>query len=304
MAVGLGVMTGFALPRNFRVPYASLSVTDFWRRWHMSLSAWLRDYVYIPLGGNRVSSVRTYVNLWIVFLLCGLWHGASWTFVIWGAYHGLLLVLERAGLRRLLSRLPNSIAHLYTRWSVFVGWVWFAQTVSIAQPSCSRLSPVLTVRASCQCRCTLRYTPGLPRWLWRAARTMAVAVPRLRQAPSGCWGDGPGRRRQRLAAGLARIVRQGQRARALQSFATTGSKRGADSAHRRYLGPAAWRRHARHVRIIGSRSNGTCHPFIVAKKASFGDKLMLCRAGRQYFDDNFGYARTLPYLRAASNTPS
>ena len=84
MAVGLGVMTGFALPRNFRIPYASLSVTEFWRCWHMSLSAWLRDYVYIPLGGSRVSPGRTYVNLWAVFLLCGLWHGANWTFVIWG----------------------------------------------------------------------------------------------------------------------------------------------------------------------------------------------------------------------------
>jgi alginate O-acetyltransferase complex protein AlgI len=125
MAVGLGVMTGFTLPRNFRVPYASLSVTDFWRRWHMSLSAWLRDYVYIPLGGNRISPARTYANLWIVFLLCGLWHGASWTFVIWGAYHGLLLVIERAGLRRLLSDLPHPIAHFYTLLVVFVGWVWF-----------------------------------------------------------------------------------------------------------------------------------------------------------------------------------
>jgi alginate O-acetyltransferase complex protein AlgI len=91
----------------------------------MSLSAWLRDYVYFPLGGNRVSPSRTYVNLWVVFLLCGLWHGASWTFVIWGAYHGLLLVLERAGLRRLLSRLPHPIAHLYTLLVVFLGWVWF-----------------------------------------------------------------------------------------------------------------------------------------------------------------------------------
>jgi alginate O-acetyltransferase complex protein AlgI len=125
MAVGMGVMTGFVLPRNFRVPYASLSVTEFWRCWHMSLSAWLRDYVYIPLGGNRGSPARTYVNLWTVFLLCGLWHGASWTFVIWGAHHGLLLVLERAGLRRLLSRLPHPIAHLYTLLVVFLGWVWF-----------------------------------------------------------------------------------------------------------------------------------------------------------------------------------
>ena len=125
MAVGLGVMVGFTLPRNFRIPYASLSITDFWRRWHMSLSAWLRDYVYIPLGGNRGTVARTYFNLWAVFLLCGLWHGASWTFVIWGAYHGLFLAIERAGLGRVLARLPSGLAHLYTLSVVFLGWVWF-----------------------------------------------------------------------------------------------------------------------------------------------------------------------------------
>jgi hypothetical protein len=109
MAVGLGLMIGFTLPRNFRIPYSALSITAFWRRWHMSLSAWLRDYVYIPLGGNRGTKLRTYANLWTVFLLCGLWHGASWTFVIWGAHHGLFLVIERAGLSRILERLPRPI---------------------------------------------------------------------------------------------------------------------------------------------------------------------------------------------------
>jgi alginate O-acetyltransferase complex protein AlgI len=125
MAVGLGVMTGFTLPRNFRLPYAALSITAFWRCWHMSLSAWLRDYVYIPLGGSRGSALRTYANLWTVFLLCGLWHGASWTFVIWGAYHGLFLAVERAGLGRFLTRLPREVAHLYTVLVAFLGWVWF-----------------------------------------------------------------------------------------------------------------------------------------------------------------------------------
>ena len=125
MAVGLGLMTGFALPRNFRLPYATLSITSFWRCWHMSLSAWLRDYVYIPLGGSRGTLRRTYMNLWAVFLLCGLWHGASWNFVIWGAYHGLFLVLERAMLHRLLAKIPREIAHLYTLLVVFIGWVWF-----------------------------------------------------------------------------------------------------------------------------------------------------------------------------------
>jgi len=125
MAVGLGVMTGFVLPRNFRIPYAALSITTFWHRWHMSLSAWLRDYVYIPLGGNRGTRQRTYGNLWTVFLLCGLWHGAGWNFVIWGAYHGLFLVIERAGLGAVLSRLPREFAHIYTVLVVFFGWVWF-----------------------------------------------------------------------------------------------------------------------------------------------------------------------------------
>ena len=133
MAVGLGVMVGFALPRNFRLPYAARSITDFWRRWHMSLSAFLRDYLYIPLGGNRRGEARTYVNLSIVFLLCGLWHGANWTFVIWGAHHGAFLILERAGFSRLLRRIPGPLAHLYAVLAVMLGWVWFrSESVSSA----------------------------------------------------------------------------------------------------------------------------------------------------------------------------
>ena len=100
MAIGLGIVLGFTFPRNFRMPYTSLSITEFWRRWHMSLSSWLRDYLYIPLGGNRGSNAQTYRNLVMVFLLCGLWHGANWTFVLWGAWHGAFLVIERLGLGR------------------------------------------------------------------------------------------------------------------------------------------------------------------------------------------------------------
>jgi alginate O-acetyltransferase complex protein AlgI len=96
MALGLAFMFGIRLPENFDRPYASRSVTEFWRRWHMSLSRWFRDYLYIPLGGNRGSTAQTYRNLIIVFLITGLWHGANWTFVIWGVYHGTLLLLERA----------------------------------------------------------------------------------------------------------------------------------------------------------------------------------------------------------------
>jgi alginate O-acetyltransferase complex protein AlgI len=125
MAVGLGIMVGFTLPRNFRVPYSASSITAFWRRWHMSLSAWLRDYLYIPLGGSRGTTLRTYINLSMVFLLCGLWHGTSWNFVVWGGYDGLLLIIERTGWSSFLARLPRELAHIYTVVAVFFGWVWF-----------------------------------------------------------------------------------------------------------------------------------------------------------------------------------
>jgi alginate O-acetyltransferase complex protein AlgI len=127
MAIGLGRMLGFKLPENFARPYSSVSITEFWRRWHMSLSRWFRDYVYIPLGGNRHGSVTTYRNLWIVFALVGLWHGANWTFLFWGLYHGTVLVIERrrgwAGAaaepeRRLARRVLTLLI-------VMVGWVLF-----------------------------------------------------------------------------------------------------------------------------------------------------------------------------------
>jgi alginate O-acetyltransferase complex protein AlgI len=125
MAIGMGRMLGFRFPENFRLPYAARSIQDFWRRWHISLSTWLRDYLYIPLGGSRGSTLRTYVNLWLVFLLCGLWHGAGWTFVAWGLYHGLFLVLERRGLARWLERLGAPFGHAYTLLVVMCGWVLF-----------------------------------------------------------------------------------------------------------------------------------------------------------------------------------
>lgn len=125
MAIGLGLALGFGFPRNFDMPYTSRSVTEFWRRWHISLSRWFRDYLYIPLGGSREGATRTYLNLVIVFLLCGLWHGAAWTFVAWGAWHGVLLVLERAFLMRLLGRVPAPVRHAYLLLVVMLGWVWF-----------------------------------------------------------------------------------------------------------------------------------------------------------------------------------
>ncbi len=125
MAIGLGRMFGFRFPENFHYPYVAASIQDFWRRWHMSLSAWFRDYVYIPLGGNRSSTGRTYFNLVLVFFLCGLWHGASWTFVVWGLYHGGFLVLERVGLATRVHSLPSPLRHVYALLVVMIGWVFF-----------------------------------------------------------------------------------------------------------------------------------------------------------------------------------
>ncbi len=118
-------MFGFHFLENFDHPYFSRSVTEFWRRWHISLSRWFRDYLYLPLGGSRGSVLRTYLNLSLVFLLCGLWHGASWTFVVWGAFHGALLIAERAGWGRVLARLPQAVQHGQTVLWVAMGWVLF-----------------------------------------------------------------------------------------------------------------------------------------------------------------------------------
>jgi alginate O-acetyltransferase complex protein AlgI len=125
MAIGLGRMFGFHFLENFNYPYISRSITEFWRRWHISLSTWFRDYLYIPLGGNRGSPARTYFNLALVFFLCGLWHGASWNFVVWGLFHGALLILERLGLSRLLRSAGAPLGHIYVVLMVMVGWVFF-----------------------------------------------------------------------------------------------------------------------------------------------------------------------------------
>ncbi len=142
MAVGLGYLFGFEIPQNFNSPYKAISITDFWRRWHISLSTWLRDYLYIPLGGNRLGSFRTYVNLFITMLLGGLWHGANWTFVIWGGYHGLLLAVERAvGKKSLLWFLPTPLQRALTFLMVLVGWVFFrCETLSRAHALFSGLA--------------------------------------------------------------------------------------------------------------------------------------------------------------------
>mgnify|MGYP000195971672 CR=1 FL=1 len=126
MAIGLGKMMGFSFPENFNHPYTSKSISEFWRRWHITLGVWMRDYLYIPLGGNRVSTkFRLYSNLWFVFLISGFWHGASWNFLIWGAFHGLFLILDRILLDKLLNKVPTIFRVLLTFALVVIGWVFF-----------------------------------------------------------------------------------------------------------------------------------------------------------------------------------
>ena len=125
MAIGIGKMLGFKFPENFDNPYTSGSITEFWRRWHMTLGSWMKNYLYIPLGGNKVSARRLYINLWVVFVISGFWHGASWTFIFWGVYHGVLLVLERLFLLRLYRKLPKFIPVIVTFLLVCIGWVFF-----------------------------------------------------------------------------------------------------------------------------------------------------------------------------------
>lgn len=125
MAIGLAKMLGFNFLENFNYPYIANSIKDFWRRWHISLSTWFRDYLYIPLGGNRSSASMMYRNLFIVFFATGLWHGASWNFIIWGLMHGVFLVAERLFLEKALAKLWKPIGHIYTLFVVIIGWVFF-----------------------------------------------------------------------------------------------------------------------------------------------------------------------------------
>ena len=126
MAIGLGRMLGFEFLKNFDYPYISRSVTEFWRRWHISLGSWFREYVYIPMGGNRVSGGRLCFNLLVVWGLTGLWHGASWNFLLWGLYFGVLLILEKLWLKQWIDRWPRALQHLYTLFLVLVSWAIFA----------------------------------------------------------------------------------------------------------------------------------------------------------------------------------
>ncbi len=126
MAIGIGKMLGFSFPENFNYPYISKSVTEFWRRWHMTLGTWFRDYVYIPLGGNRVSKLKWIRNIFIVWFLTGLWHGAAWNFILWGVLYGVLLMIEKLGLLKKLEKMPSVISHIYVIVVVTIGFVIFS----------------------------------------------------------------------------------------------------------------------------------------------------------------------------------
>lgn len=128
MAIGLGKMFGFHFLENFNFPYMSKTITEFWRRWHISLSSWFREYVYIPLGGNRKGMGRQLFNIMVVWMLTGLWHGANWNFVLWGIYYGILLMLEKLFLLKWLKKAPAWIGHIYSMFLVVIGWTIFAQT--------------------------------------------------------------------------------------------------------------------------------------------------------------------------------
>ncbi|MDH3829738.1 MAG: MBOAT family protein, partial [Desulfobacterales bacterium] len=133
MAIGLGMLFGFTFPENFNRPYSALSITEFWRRWHITLSRWFRDYLYIPLGGNRRTTTRTCLNMAIVCILCGLWHGANWTFLVWGIYHGAFLIIERiTGVREVSPEKSKILRRFITLLIVIIGWVLF-RSENIAQ---------------------------------------------------------------------------------------------------------------------------------------------------------------------------
>jgi alginate O-acetyltransferase complex protein AlgI len=125
MAVGLGKLLGFNFPQNFDYPYMSKSISEFWRRWHMTLGNWFKSYVYFPLGGSRKGTARTVINLAITWLLTGIWHGASWNFIVWGCFYGILIIAEKLFLGNVLNKIPAAAAHLFTLFFVIAGWVIF-----------------------------------------------------------------------------------------------------------------------------------------------------------------------------------
>lgn len=235
MAIGLSQMLGFSCPENFAAPYWSRSIREFWRRWHMTLSSWLRDYIYIPLGGSRRGAARTYGNLILVFLVCGLWHGSGWVFVAWGLYHGCLMVVERLGVLRWLTdrwRLPG---HAYALLAIMVGWVIFRS------PSLGSAVRYLAAMFGA----SARVTNAIPSaWLLDPQFVTAMVVGTLLCVPwrsvATCWAS-------RLAHRFPIIQRAG---RALGALAPVGANLGAIALLAMSI-----------LRIAG----GTHHPFIYSQ---------------------------------------
>jgi len=168
MAIGLGRLLGFSFPENFNYPYCAQSIRDFWRRWHISLSTWFREYVYIPLGGNRHGTARTLLNMLIVWSLTGLWHGASVNFVLWGLYYFVLLAAERLFLGRVLEKLPAALRHVYALFFILLGWVLFAHT------DFSHIRLFLSAMFGIGAPAV---SPGEPYELWRNALLLVIMIP-------------------------------------------------------------------------------------------------------------------------------
>lgn len=164
MAIGLGKMFGFTILENFNYPYLSKSIADFWRRWHISIGSWFREYLYIPLGGNRKGTFRTYINLSIVFFLTGLWHGAAFSYVLWGIYHGVFQIIERLGLNKLLKK-NKIIATGYCFSVVNLGWVLFrAEDIGLAIKYLSRMFM------------PWRYVHGITTWYYLDSKTIFIGI--------------------------------------------------------------------------------------------------------------------------------
>lgn len=182
MAIGMGRMFGFHFLENFNYPYIALSVTDFWRRWHISLSSWFRDYVYIPLGGNRTTKAKWLRNILIVWALTGFWHGAQWNFVLWGLYYGVLLVVEKLWLGKLLDRCPKIIRWLYCTVLVCIGWVMF--NLTDFSRMLEALGHMFSFRAATVPEVNVNLVPGLL-WMLPAALFCTPVLKKIR------LGDGP-----------------------------------------------------------------------------------------------------------------
>ena len=199
MALGLGRMLGFHLPENFNHPYTAVSVTDFWRRWHISLSSWFRDYVYIPLGGSRRGKARQIFNLLVVWSLTGLWHGANWTFLIWGLWFFFLLAMEKLWLGRLLEKLPRVCGHIYALLAVLIGWVFFnSRSLSYALSFLRAL--IVPGADALGAACWLQLS------LWQHGPALAIGILLCTAWPSRLWARLSGTQAGRALQGLLLLI--------------------------------------------------------------------------------------------------